>query len=193
MVIRLLAPFLITVLAVTAADGDDTTVTCKPPPSELSFLEIGRDYVIRFPDDRQVFKTKKSGVTSTSITTNDGKKRAGKPATWTMTLTVDIFNVVKFGGGSWVLLEHPSSPDDFAKWNGKRRAMAQLTEQRVRELESGSEGTERLQKLRTAASRDLRTARTWVNLDHAIAIADVPTEPVELKLSVQSIDVKGKK
>lgn len=192
MVIRVSALFLIAVAA-SAAVADDTAAASHSPSSELGFLEIGRDYVIRFSGDRHVFKTTTAGVTPTTVTSEDGSQRAGTPATWTMTLTVDIFKVVKFGGGSWVLLEHPSSPDDFSKWNGMRRAMAQLTEQRVSELKSSPEGMKRLKKLRAAASREVRTATAWVNLDHAIAIADVPTESLEFKLSVQAIEVKSEK
>ena len=190
---RLLAPCLIALLGVTVTYADETTTTAQSPSSELGFLESGRDYIIRFSDDSQLFKKTQSGITSTSYTTEDGKKHPGKPAAWTFTVSVDIFHVVKFGGGSWVLLEHPSSQDDFAKWMGKRRAMAQLTDQRIAQLEADPDGEETLQNLREAASRELRTAKTWVNLDHAVAITDVPVEPVELKFSVQSVEIKDTK
>lgn len=188
---RFLTPCLIVGFALTTAYADQTSANRSSPTAELGFLEAGHDYIIRFAENSQLFKTSKSGVTSTSYTTDDGEKRAGKPAAWTMTLTVNIFHVVKFGGGSWVLLEHPSSPDDFAKWTGKRRAMAQLTGQYVAKLEADPNGADRLKKLREAASRELPTTTTWVNLDHAVAITDVPTEPVAIELSVESIDIQG--
>ena len=179
------------VLLAVPAVADDPAIGKRPSNSELGFLEEQHDYVIRFATNSQLFKTTTSGISPTSYTTEGGQKRQGKPATWTITMTVEIFHVVKFGGGSWVLLEHPSSPDDFAKWNGMRRALAQLTDARIPELESSSEGKERIQELRKAASREIPTSTTWVNLDHAVAIADVSTEPIKAKLKVNSVKITG--
>ena len=156
--------------------------------TELSFLESGRDYIIRFPGDQHLFKVKKSGVTSTTYRADDGSRRAGRPARWTLTLTVEIFRVVEFGGGSWVLLEHPSEQDDFVKWNRKRRAMAQLSGMSALEDTSIPGPPEGLQKLQEAAALEIPTERTWVNLSHAIAIRDVPTGPLDNDASARLND-----
>ena len=185
--------FLAALLATTfpaVAVADDPPARDGAEPSHLNFLNPGRDYVIRFPDDLALFKKTTSQVVPTSYTAEDGTKRSGEPATWTMTLTVEIFTVVRFGGGSWFLLEHPSSADDFVKWNNQRRAIAQLADdQRVDEIEAQPDGKQQLQTLRERAARDIPTTRTWVNLDHAVAITEVPTEPLKVKFNIQSVGI----
>lgn len=157
MPIRLLAACLLAALAATNGYTDESSVAHRTPTSELGFIEIQRDYIIRFSDDFDFAKARSPG---------DAPE-------------VEIFRVLKFGGGSWVLLEYPASPDDVSYWNLQRRAMAQLTEQRVAQLEADPAGAETLQELRNAASRELRTASCWVNLAYAVIIGDVPTDPAE--------------
>jgi hypothetical protein len=165
----------------------------REAPGELGFLKTGKDYLIRFSNDIDLFMSTKSGISETSYTTEDGETRPGRPATWRVTLRVEFFRVVRLGGGSWALLEHPEKDDDIAHWNGKRRAMATLGSEVARELEATPEGRERLEKLREAAAREIATTRTWVNLGHAVAIADVPTQIPELKLTVRSVEVGDNK
>jgi hypothetical protein len=159
-------------------------------PNELGFLEAGKDYVIRFPASLGLFRSRTSGISETTYTTSDGKTEPGKPATWTVTTTVEVFRVVRFGGGSWVQLEHPAREDDFMAWNAKRRAMAKLADGGSLPAESDPDGKVRLEQLREAAAREIPTTRTWVNLAHAVAITDVPTEDAKLEVKVRSVEVK---
>jgi hypothetical protein len=110
--------------------------------------------------------------------------------TLNFTLSVDVFQVVRFGGGSWVLLRHPASTDDFSRWSEQRRATAILAGPHVEAIRAKPDGQERLRKLKQAAGAKVPTAESWINLDHAIAIAPVPTEEIDLKLSVTSVKKK---
>jgi len=181
----------VSVSAILASADETATPSSAASPGELSFLEAGKDYVIRFPASHDLFRHTTSGVSETTETTSDGKTVPGKPAVWRATISIEIFRVVRVGGGSWALLEYPARADDFAKWNGKRRAMAKLADERSLPPESDPEGKEKVTRLHDAASAEIPTARTWVNLDHALAIADVPTEDVKLELKIKSIDVKS--
>src|SRR4051812_38411784 len=94
---------------------------------------------------------------------------------WNITLSVEVFQVVRFGKGSWVLLKHPSNPDDFPRWSAQRRALAILAGPQAEAIKADPDGQERLKRLREAADVEIPTSETWINLDHAIAIAAVPT------------------
>lgn len=172
-----------------------TAATAAPPeegraPAGLGFLEAGKDYVVRFPEGSDLFKVSRAGVSETTYTTADGQKKSGAPATWNVTFSVNVFQVVRFGGGSWVLLRHPTKSDDFLRWSEQRRAKAILAGPRVKAIEAGPDGQARLKRLREAAEVEVPTSETWFNLDHAIAIAAVPTEEDDPKLSVKSIKIE---
>jgi hypothetical protein len=157
------------------------------PPGALGFLEAGKDYVIRFPEGSDVFKTSGADVTESSYTTQDGKKHSGGPVTFNWTLSVDAFQVVRFGGGSWVLLRHPANAEVYTKWSAQRRAMAILAGPNVDAIKAKPDGKARLKRLEDAAAAKIPTAETWVNLDHAIAIAQLPTEEIDVKMTIRSI------
>ncbi len=181
---------VVAVLCVAHLQAEPPAQDGQAAPSELGFLETGKDYVIRFSNDIDLFTMTKSGVSETTYTTENGETKKGRPATWRMTLRVEFFRVVRLGGGSWALLEHPEKKDEIARWNGKRRAMAILGSEAAHELEATPDGKERLERLREAAAREIETTRTWVNLDHAIAITDVPTQIAKMKLTVQSVEIR---
>ena len=141
----------------------------------LGFLELGHDYAIRFPDSYSVFTLTKSGI-------SQGKH----PSTWKVNLRVNMFTVRKHAQGSWVLLEHPKSLEDAAKWNLHKMAIAQLTKENTEKLESTSEGKEKLAKLHESAKRQFETKTTWVNLAHAVAISEIPSEPTGMKFNVNT-------
>lgn len=172
------------------AFAEDGTAPGDQPTGSLSLLKPGNDYVIRFTEGSEIFKTSKSGVSETSYTTSDGETKKGSPATWTMTLKVTMFEVVRVGGGSWVLVRHPTNPDDYAKWEGQRRAKAILAGPSRDKLAAEEKGAEQLARLQEAADREIKTTETWLNLNHAVAITNVPSEPIELKFNITSAEVK---
>ena len=141
----------------------------------LGFLELGRDYAIRFPDSYSVFKLTKTGI-------GQGKH----PSTWKVNLQVNMFTVRKQARGSWVLLEHPKSMENAAKWNTHKMAIAQLTNENIRNLDTSLDGKAQLAKLQESAKQQIQTSTTWVNLDHAVAISEIPSELVELKINVNT-------
>jgi len=158
------------------AIAEEPVETAKP----LGFLEVGRDYAIRFPDSYSVFKLTKSGI-------GQGKH----PSTWRINLQVNMFTVRKHAEGSWVLLEHPKSLEDAAEWNLHKMAIAQLTKENAQELQSTSDGKEKLAKLQRSSIHQFQTSTTWVNLDHAVAISEIPSEITEMKLNFNtSINAK---
>ncbi len=77
----------------------------RPAPpadrSDLGFMEVGRSYLIKFPEGHHPIQVKESGITA---------KPSGPPATWRANYQIDVFVVRKLGGGSWALLEHPADP-----------------------------------------------------------------------------------
>ncbi|MDA8563674.1 hypothetical protein N9L06_04395 [Mariniblastus sp.] len=141
----------------------------------LGFLELGRDYAIRFSDSCSVFKLTKTGI-------GQGKH----PSTWKVNLQVNMFTVRKHARGSWVLLEHPKSLEDAANWNLQKMAIAQLTKENTRNLEKSPDGKEQLAKLQESAKQQIQTSTTWVNLDHAVAISEISSELVEVKINVNT-------
>jgi hypothetical protein len=177
---------IVTLSAQVAAAGPQA----EPAPKALGFLEAGMDYVIRFPDSSNIFKATTAGMTTSTYTTADGKTKEGGPVAWNATVVLDVFHVVRAGDGSWVLLRHPSNPDDFARWSGQRRALAMLSSPQGKALDGTPEGRARLEKLRAAAETKVPTSETWVNLSHAIAIAAVPTDDIQPKLTVKSVKMK---
>lgn len=162
----------------------------KPSASGLSFLEVDQDYIIRIPEAINPFKFSQGGITQASAAPAEDGKKSTVPVPWSMTISLQIFQVVRVGSGSWVLLRHPASPEDFSRWSGQRRALAILAGPHVEKIRSKRDGEERLKRLREAADAQIPTSETWVNLDHAIAIAPLPSVEDEPKLSVQSIQVK---
>lgn len=165
---------LFVAVLLSCVHAEEPTNSTKP----LGFLEIGRDYAVRFPDSYSVFKLTKSGI---------GKGVSPKhPATWKVNLQVNMFTVRKHAHGSWVLLEHPKSLEDAAKWNLHKMAIAQLTKENTQKLESSPDGKAKLAELQKSAKRQIPTSTTWVNLDHAVAINEISSELVEVKINVNT-------
>lgn len=141
---------------------------------ERGFLAENQAYVIRFTDGSNIFKSTTSGVTTTSYETEDGEKHAGGPATWSVTLTVKTFRVVRLSNSPWVLLEHPINPDDIDGWERQCRARAILASAQAKAIKEKPDGREQLDKLEEDAKAKIATIETWVNLNHAVAVCDVP-------------------
>src|SRR6185295_3997639 len=134
----------------TAADSSPATGS-SDPTSELSFLTLGKNYVIHFPESVSVFTHQSAGMAQPNYITADGAKTPAPPATWSATMTLLIFRVVKLGGESWALLEHPTNHTDVFKWSSKRRAMAVLAGDELNKIESQPDGKKRLEELRKEA------------------------------------------
>ena len=185
--------FIALACTAAAAAADPLATGGSEPASELSFLKPGKDYSIRFPESVTVFSHKSGGLAPTNYIAADGTKTPAPPATWSATMTLQIFHVVRLGSGSWALLEHPTRHDDFITWSIKRRAMAVCASEEADKIEAQPDGKKRLEQLRKEAAQEVETSQTWVNLDHAVAIADLPTKEQKLKLAVQSVETKPSK
>lgn len=135
------------------------------------FLQPGQDYLIRFAVQSPFQKTIRTPLDreSSGVPNRSTRKR-------TTTHTIDIFTVVSLAGGSWILVEHPRAIEDASKWNSKRRAMVSLTPQAVHALQSTEDGKIRLEAIRTQASAEIETSRTWVNIDHMLTIRKAPSD-----------------
>ena len=159
-----------------AQDRPSAEKPAVPAPSDLGFLEIGRTYLIRFPEAQHPLQVKESGITA---------QPSGPPATWRMNYQIDQFTVRKLGGGSWVLLEHPVDPKAAMEILTARDLMANKT--LVAEMEADPKRREFLAGRRKAAQGDLKMTQTWINLAHAVTISDPP--PLggkrELRLNVE--------
>ena len=161
----------------------------RNPGSTVGFLESEHDYIIRFPADREIFATTTKEIVPTTLTTKSGDEHEGRPATWTVTTKIEVFHVVRLGGGAWALLEHPRSPKDYVKWNLARLARANLQSRDAQQLKADSDEKVRLRKL---AFREIQTTQTWVNLHHAIAITDVYTQLENAGALAESAGVEGR-
>ena len=181
------------------ANGQAVTDSQKPTGQDvqskpgLDFLEPGEDYVIRFSDGNDIFKISRSEITQATTTDSDGRSKSAGPVAWNYTLSLTVFQVVRLGRGSWVLLRHPNNPDDFMQWARQRQAKAILASGSLEKLGSEANGQERLKRLQDDAKQDIATTETWINLDHAIAIAPVPIEEGKTQLSIKSVKVEPKK
>ena len=133
--------------------------------SDLDFLVAGRSYLIRFPDDRHPVQVKESGLTA---------QPTGPPASWHANYRIDSFVVRKLGRGSWALLEHPADPKAALDVISARGLLADKA--KVAELEADPAKKDFLAGRRKAAAVELKTTQTWVNLAHAVSIADPPAE-----------------
>ena len=144
--------------------------------AQLSFLEPGRAYLVRFPSDLELFQHVTTGTTEVTQVTQfsaGGERVNVEQRPYTARVRLDIFKVVGLGGGSWVLMEHPASSEDYASWTGKYRATAILSQTESSEPGSNRDAQARLRKLREAAAREIPTTKTWINLDHAITISEL--------------------
>ena len=150
-------------LAALATAAAAATPEDDSPSKGLGFLEANKDYVIRFPEASNIFKTSRSEVTEATTTTADGQKKSAGPVTLNITVSVTVFQVVRPGGGSWVLLRHPTDPDDFLRWSAQRRALAILAGPHVEEMraKTGRSGAaEEVARQPTPRSRPRRPGST---------------------------------
>lgn len=172
-------PIVILALLVAISPPTNTAVA-DPPPSppdqtDLSFLEVGRAYLIRFPEGRHPVQLKESGITA---------QPSGPPATWRMNYQIDVFVVRKLGGGSWAQLEHPIDPKAATDILSARNLLANKTE--VAKLEADPSKKDFLAQRRETARGEVKMTRTWINLAHALSISDPPAKQRwELKFNVE--------
>jgi hypothetical protein len=162
----------------------DAAEAKSPLTTNLSFLEAGKDYSIRFPESDRVFESTESGAAPVAVQTADGQTE-NRASSWRVKYAIGTFHLVKVGGGSWALLRFPANIRDAFKWEFQRSAMATLArpdaEKRIR---AKPDGGERLEKLKKQAAEQIPTTEAWVNLDRAVLIADVPAEEMEWKATV---------
>jgi hypothetical protein len=156
---------LLLAIGLPAAGVAQDQPAASSPRTDLGFLEVGKSYLIRFPADRHPVQLKESGIEP---------QPSGPPATWRANFQIDVFVVRKLGGGSWALLEHPTDPKVALDVLSARVLLADKAA--VAEIEADPERKDFLARRREAAKVDLKTTRTWVNLAHAISIADPPAE-----------------
>jgi hypothetical protein len=158
-------------------------------PSDLGFLEIGRSYAVKFIPGMHPFEVKESQMVSAEAESTDASGKVTKstlPGSMTMTYRIDVFVVRKLGGGSWALLEHPADVKAAQEILGARRALEDT--ELVAEQGKTEEGRKQLAKWREEARRELKMTQTWVNLAHAIVIAD-PDEESKKSLRV-NVEIK---
>jgi hypothetical protein len=167
---------LLLAIGLPAAGVAQDTPASSSGRTDLGFLEVGKSYLIRFPEDRHPVQSKESGIEP---------QPSGPPATWRANFQVDVFVVRKLGGGSWVLLEHPVDPKAALDVLSARSLIADKAA--VAEIEADPSRKDFLAKRREAARADLKMTKTWVNLTHAISISDPPAEQrwEKLKFSVE--------
>lgn len=156
----------------TAAPPSSVTATSPCAPD---FLKPGHTYYFRFAPGANVFQTTVSSSAPGYFKLPDGTQEPSGSITMKVGYFVEAFRVKRFGGGSWVLLEHPAEHFDYPKWNFKYRAAAELADDHaVAELEKTDAGRERLAKLRELAQQEFKTTGTWINLAYVVAIGDMP-------------------
>lgn len=168
--------FLLFGLCVSAIPMCVLAQSAAPPTSvdpESPFLQPGKDYHIGFPKDRSPFVYSTSGITESYEKRPDGTKANRRPAQWSMNVTLDILHVVRLSGGSWILVEHPASPKDYASWIGKHRAALRL-------IDAENLDADALARTKTSASKDIKITRTWINIDHAVTIKPVSRDSLSL-------------
>ncbi|WP_435020835.1 hypothetical protein TA3x_002047 [Tundrisphaera sp. TA3] len=147
--------------------------------SDLGFLQVGRAYLIRFPEERhpalkRETETAAATTKETDVKTGEVRTRSVQPITWNMKFQIDVFVVRELGGGPWVLLEYPADPKVALQAGMARHTLADS--KRVAEMEKTEEGREALASVRESADRKLETTRTWVNMNYAVSIADPPKD-----------------
>lgn len=171
---------LISILAVSAlllsADSVLRASDALPP----SFLQPGNEYVLRFAGKSPFEQTE--GI---PFELDSKKPNTARITSASITYSISVFTVVELSGDSWVSVEHPKSIKDAFKWNYKRFAMAALTPQTIARLEATDDGKVQLDQLRMQAYAEIETDKTWVNLNHVVAIAKPPTEPQEFQLMMR--------
>jgi hypothetical protein len=162
-----------------------------PAGSDLAFLEVGRSYLITFPPGASPFEVRETEVTTVQAESRnaDGTgdvRKSTIPTTMTMWYRIDVFVVRRLGGGSWALLEHPA--DAKAAMQTTTAKLVLANKALVAEKEKSEEGRKQLEQYRADARREVKTTQTWVNLAHAVTIADPPaetTEPPRIKVEIK--------
>jgi hypothetical protein len=174
--VRLATLALLLAISPPPAGGAQDQPAPPPDRTDLGFLEVGRSYLIRFPDDRHPVQLKESGLVA---------QRSGPPGTWRANYKIKVFVVRKLGGGSWALLEHPIDPKAAMDILSARILLADKT--KVAELEADPGRKDFLAGRREAARGEVKITKTWINLAHAISISDPPAEERwELKFNVEA-------
>jgi hypothetical protein len=173
-----LATFTLLLALGTPAPGVAQDRPAPPPDrTDLGFLEVGRPYLIRFPEDRHPVQLKESGIV---------EQPSGPPGNWRMEYHVDVFVVRKLGGGSWVLLEHPVDPKAASNILSARSLLADKAG--VAEIEADPQRKDFLAERRETARGEVKMTKTWINLAHAISISDPPPDrPFEMKLKILEV------
>ena len=152
------------------------------PPS---FLQPGHDYVLRFAGKSPFEQTEGIPIEPEYYKKPDAIITSARITSARITYSITVFTVVELFGDSWVLVEHPKSIKDAFKWNYKRFAMAALTPKTIAILEATEDGKVKLKNLRKQASVEIETDKTWINIDHVVAIAKPPAEPQEYTLNTK--------
>ena len=174
---------LTSAIAGIAQDRPVASSAPAPPvatsPSDLGFLEVGKAYLIRFPEGTNPTRVHESEILA---------QPQGPPATFNMNYQVDTFVVRRLGGGSWALLEHPT--DASAAMDVASAQAFLANKEQVAEAEADPERKAFVATTRQDALKEIKMTQTWFNLAHATAISDPPAVVPKFEIKIQSITPK---
>jgi hypothetical protein len=141
--------------------------------SGIGFLSPGKSYVISFPSEEQHFISTTARVSPNPKRTKEltGQEYEIKKS------KLEVFTIVQLSGDSWAEVEYPERGSDYGSWNLKLNAQAVLADESLlKKLEEDVGLKDHLRYFRWAAEQPIATRKTWINLNHAIAISDLRRE-----------------
>ena len=142
------------------------------------FLSAGQTYWIKFPPSYDLFTT--HSVSTGEITTRNssGGVQSTTPNFVGVAVSCQYFRVKRIGPRGWVQVEHPVDSSQYLPWSFKLMA--------ERAILTGDFSKNTKEHYQEQAAAVIETQRTWLNIDQALTVQDVPSHFPKAEVNVRS-------
>ncbi|MCC6509254.1 MAG: hypothetical protein IT423_09115 [Pirellulaceae bacterium] len=141
------------------------------------FLNEGQIYWIKFPPAYNLFTA--HSVSASQMTTRDSPEDVTNttPIFANVTISCQYFRVTRIGPRGWVQVEHPVESSQYLPWSFKLMA--------ERAILKGDFSQNTKEHYQEQAAASIETQRTWLNIDQALTVQDVPSQVPKPEVNVR--------
>jgi hypothetical protein len=141
------------------------------------FLTEGQIYWIKFPPAYNLFTA--HSVSASQMTTRNSSEDVANttPIFANVTISCQYFRITRIGPRGWVQVEHPVESSQYLPWSFKLMA--------ERAILKGNFSQNTKEYYQEQAAAVIETQRTWLNIDQALTIQDVPSQVPKPEVNVR--------
>ena len=164
-------------LTVTIDASADDRPDTNAEADAADFLSAGQTYWIKFPPSYDLFTTHSVSTGQMTKRNSSGSVESTTPNFVGVRVSCQFFRVTRIGPRGWVQVEHPVDSSQYLPWSFKLMA--------ERAILKGDFSKRSKEHYQEQAAAVIEIQRTWLNIDQALSIQDVPSHFPKAEVNVR--------